>query len=238
MMATVIISERVSLPIPETSSMVVSMDDCKMGSGLKNRVMTSHEANSMITQNESPSIDHSTKFIFTPNNDENSPTVITLQPLPVITAHPPAYDAQGMAIIMALPMGDFNFSAPFNSNKRFPTEINTPQAATSDMKKERNAVAHMKPSSILLVSVPDHLSTKAAMRVGMVVASRATVNANVPMRKNTVDPMALEYASSNEHTPMMGIMMSTSSAVAGNGSDSVTHRRMPAAKIPKTMRPS
>lgn len=116
--------------------------------------------------------------------------------------------------------------------------MNTPQAATSDMKNERKAVAHMKPSSILLVSVPDHLSTNAAMRVGMVVASSATVNAKVPMRKNTVEPMALAYASSKVHTPMIGIITKMSSAVAGSGSDSVTHRRMPAPRMPSTMRPS
>ena len=97
---------------------------------------------------------------------------------------------------MALPMGDLSFSASLSSSRRLPTEINTPHAATSDMKNERNAVAHMKPSSILLVLVPDQRRTNAAMRVGMVVASSATVNAKVPMRKNTVDPMAFAYASS------------------------------------------
>ena len=86
--------------------------------------------------------------------------------------------------------------------------------------------------------MPDHFSTKAAMRVGSVVASSATVKANVPIRKNTVDPMAFLYASSNVHTPMMDIMIKMSSAVAGSGSDSVIHKRMPAAKIPSTMRPS
>ena len=50
--------------------------------------------------------------------------------------------------------------------------------------------------------------------------------------------MAFLYASSNVHTPMMGIMIKMSSAVAGSGSDSVIHKRMPAAKIPSTMRPS
>ena len=143
-----------------------------------------------------------------------------------------------MAIIMALPMGDFSFSAWFSSSRRLPTEMNTPHAATSDMKKDRNAVAHMNPRSILFVFVPDHFSTKAAMRVGSVVASSATVKANVPIRKNTVDPMAFLYASSNVHTPMMGIMIKMSSAVAGSGSDSVIHKRMPAAKMPSTMRPS
>lgn len=90
MITMVAISGRVILPMPETSAMVASMDSCEISSGLKKRVITNHEANSMIMQNGRPIIDHSTKLMFTPNSDENSPTVTTLQPLPVITAQPPA----------------------------------------------------------------------------------------------------------------------------------------------------
>ena len=72
----------------------------------------------------------------------------------------------------------------------------------------------------------------------MVVASSATVNANVPIRKNTVDPMEFAYASLNEQTPVIGIITRTSSAVAANGSASVTQSNTPAARIDKTIRPS
>lgn len=101
-----------------------------------------------------------------------------------------------MPIMRALPKEEEPAFSPFNSSKRLPTEINTPQAATSDMTVESAATAAISPKSILRELVPDQANTAPAMRVGIEVASRATVNAKGPSRKKTVLPMELANASS------------------------------------------